>query len=219
MGDGRTIDASGATLYMTSNLPEDRIRSFFSPEFINRLSATVRFNPLDRANVGQILDDLLLPKTLAQATDNGLAVEITDAAKSRIIDYGFDAEMGARPLQRSLDNHVADPASEMILELRAAGRSMDPGTPQQAVLDVADDGSGFVMRSADGEITVPVAARPASEHGRQVSETASANAEAARPGSSPDTIEWNPGFSGEEGGSAMTPPTPQPLPQAPNGGA
>ncbi len=208
LGDGQTIDATGATLYMTSNLPDDQIRQYFSPEFLNRLSGVIKFNHLDKSNVTQILDDLLLPKTLSLAAENGLAIELTDAAKARVVDYGFDSAMGARPLQRSLDNHVADPASDMILEMRAAGKVLDPATPQKAILDVDPSGTGFIMKSEDGAVTIPVEARTAEEHAPGAARTTHAESPKPVDGGNED-LEWS---LGDDASGAVHPPSPEPAP-------
>ncbi|MCB0878247.1 MAG: ATP-dependent Clp protease ATP-binding subunit [Thermoleophilia bacterium] len=217
LGNGQKVDARGATIYMTTNLPAEAtagkpgLRDFFSPEFLNRLDAVVEFNHLDRQAVGQILD-LELPEVLGRSLENGLDISVTDAAKSRIIDYGFDSAMGARPLNRSIKNHVTNPSGRMILELQAAGRNLDAGTPQKAVLDIAQDGEGFVMRSVDGEISVPIAARKAEDHAPGASRATHQAAAASTPPvrAEDELLDWNPGFSRNDAGSAITPPASEP---------
>ena len=215
LADGTTVDASGATLYMTSNLPEKAtatkpgLRDFFSPEFLNRLDAVVNFGYLEREHVQTILDDLLLPGALKRAADNGLDVKVTDAAKDRILDYGFDSAMGARPLKRSLKNHVTQPSGTMLLKMRAAGRQVEPGAGQTAILDVAD-GGGFVMRSEDGALSVVVDGRPASEHAPGAAQMTH--------GPAPTTNEPAPQWSlADDASAAATPPAPDANPILPGG--
>ena len=162
LGNGQKIDGRGATFYMTTNLADQDIKRFFSPEFLNRLDLVTRFNHLDKPAVAKILE-IELPEVLGRTMENGVDLSITDAAKSRIIDYGFDAAMGARPLNRSIKNHVTNPSGRMILEMKAAGRNLE-GTPQKAILDIDAAGTGFVMKSEDGKISVPIAARKAEDH-------------------------------------------------------
>jgi ATP-dependent Clp protease ATP-binding subunit ClpB len=217
LGDGTVVDARGATLYMTTNLPDvatatkPGIRDFFSPEFLNRLDGVVQFNHLSRENVHQILDDLLLPSTLKRATENGLDLTVSDAAKERLVDYGFDSAMGARPLKRSLKFHVTQPSGKMILEMKAAGRQVDSAAPQKAILDIDQAGEGFIMRSEDGAITVPIEGRKASEHAPGVSvqtHGGSQNADAA------ENLEWD---LGDDASGAVHPPAPEAQPQLPGG--
>ncbi len=217
LGNGQKVDARGATIYMTTNLPAEAtaskpgLRDFFSPEFLNRLDAVVEFNHLDKQAVGKILD-LELPEVLARTKENGVDLVLTDAAKARIIDYGFDQAMGARPLNRSIKNHVTNPSGRMILEMQAAGRNLDSATPQSAVLDVAETGDGFVMRSADGEISVPIEARKAENHAPGASRQThqpSASREPVR--LEDEALEWDPRNGGDAGMGAQ-PPTAEPAP-------
>ncbi len=205
LGNGQKIDGRGATFYMTTNLADDDIRKFFSPEFLNRLDLVTRFNHLDKPAVARILE-LELPDVLARTLENGVDLSVTDAAKSRIIDYGFDQAMGARPLNRSIKNHVTNPSGRMILEMKAAGMSLD-GAPQKAILDIDQAGTGFVMRSEDGAISVPVAARKAEDHAPGAAKATHAPKQPTR--LEDEKLEWT---MGDDAAGAVHPPAPEPQP-------
>ncbi len=118
---GRTVDFKNTIIILTSNLgsselldgiqpdgsiSEDartavmgELRRAFRPEFLNRLDEIIMFKPLTKENLSGIIDILMegLKKRLADKT---LKLEVTDAAKSLIIERGFDPIYGARPLKR-----------------------------------------------------------------------------------------------------------------------
>jgi hypothetical protein len=135
---------------------------------------------------------------------------VSDAAKSRLVDYGFDSAMGARPLKRSLKFHVTQPSGRMILEMQAAGRNMDSANPQKAILDVDPAGEGFIMRSEDGAISVPVEGRKASEHAPGVAVETHKPVD-ANPN---ENLEWS---LGDDAAGANHPPAPEPQPIRPGG--
>jgi ATP-dependent Clp protease ATP-binding subunit ClpA len=103
---------------------EDKeLKKFFSPEFRNRLDAVVSFKKLGKETmvkiVGKFIDELR-----EQVKDKGVKIKINDAAINLLIDKGFDAKMGARPLQRTIDQMIKRPLSKMILfgELKDGGQ-------------------------------------------------------------------------------------------------
>ncbi len=113
-GQGRTVDFTNVVLIMTSNLPGDP-KDFFRPEFINRVDDIVRFNELTKDNLTGIVDVQLelLERRLA---DRRLALDVSDAAKVRIAELGYDPAFGARPLKRVIQKEVADQIALAILE-------------------------------------------------------------------------------------------------------
>lgn len=122
---GRTVDFKNTIIILTSNLgsqdllggirPDgsiseearksvmEELKRSFRPEFLNRLDEIILFKPLTRENLTGIIDILMkgLKKRLAEKT---LKLEVTDAAKSLIIDRGYDPVYGARPLKRYLQS-------------------------------------------------------------------------------------------------------------------
>ncbi len=133
---GRTVDFKNTIIILTSNLgsselldgiqPDGSIsesartavmgelRRAFRPEFLNRLDEIIMFKPLTKENLSGIIDILMegLKKRLADKT---LKLEVTDAAKSLIIERGFDPIYGARPLKRYLQSAAETLIAKEIL--------------------------------------------------------------------------------------------------------
>ncbi len=107
----------------------------FSPEFLNRVDEIITFSPLDREHISKIID-IELRAFMTRASEVGLSLEITDAARDVVIDEGYDAQYGARPLRRALQSLIEDPLSELILQSATAS------------------GDTVVIDAIDGHITV-----------------------------------------------------------------
>jgi ATP-dependent Clp protease ATP-binding subunit ClpC len=98
---------------------ETALKRFFSPEFLNRIDDVIVFNSLDRASIGKILD-LNLAVLNKRIEELGMSVKISDAAKDFLADKGFDPDMGARPLARTIQKFVEDPVAEELLKSEAS---------------------------------------------------------------------------------------------------
>jgi ATP-dependent Clp protease ATP-binding subunit ClpC len=94
---------------------ETQLKKFFSPEFLNRVDDVVVFNSLSKEDIIQVLD-IRMVKMLARISDLGYKVSLTKAAKEWLATKGFDAEFGARPLQRALQKYLEEPLAEEILK-------------------------------------------------------------------------------------------------------
>jgi ATP-dependent Clp protease ATP-binding subunit ClpC len=94
---------------------QNALKKAFAPEFIYRLDDIIVFNSLERADLHQIID-LLLVKLMTRLTNLGFAVELTDKAKDFIADKGYDPQYGARPLNRAIQKYLEDPLAEEILK-------------------------------------------------------------------------------------------------------
>ncbi len=95
---------------------ETALKRFFSPEFLNRIDDVIVFNSLAKESIIKILD-LNLIKLLKRVEELGLNLKFTDAAKSFLADKGFDPDMGARPLSRTIQKYVEDPIAEELLKV------------------------------------------------------------------------------------------------------
>jgi ATP-dependent Clp protease ATP-binding subunit ClpC len=138
---GRSVDFRNTVLIMTSNLGtqdlrkgsvgfgkadeavsyekmkekvNDALKQHFRPEFLNRIDETIVFHELSKAEVTVIVD-LLIKRTSAQLEAQGIGIELTDAAKTLLVDRGYDPTLGARPLRRAIQRLVEDPLSERLL--------------------------------------------------------------------------------------------------------
>jgi ATP-dependent Clp protease ATP-binding subunit ClpA len=131
--NGKTADARNVILIMTTNLGaadsekntigfgsqtneyQDReLKKFFAPEFRNRLDAVVTFNRLSKETMIKVVGKFLV-ELKTQIKDKGITVNITDEALDYLVDKGFDAKMGARPLQRVIDRDIKRPLSRQML--------------------------------------------------------------------------------------------------------
>ncbi len=99
------------------------IERYFRPEFIGRLDDVIVFKPLNRANLEQIVE-LELRKVTRRLVEHGLTIEITPEAKEFLIEKGTNADFGARPLRRAIEQNVEDPLSEEILRGNFKGKDL-----------------------------------------------------------------------------------------------
>ena len=81
------------------------LKRMFNPEFLNRLSETVVFRPLDIDHIVSILDVQLL-QINEQLIQQGLTIDVTIEAKRWLAEKGYDKSFGARPLKRALQKHL-----------------------------------------------------------------------------------------------------------------
>ena len=91
----------------------EELKKHFKPEFLNRVDDTIVFPQL-KPELLQIVD-LFLKRLGERLLDRDMTVELTVAAKERLIKVGFDPSLGARPLRRAVQHEVEDPLSEKIL--------------------------------------------------------------------------------------------------------
>ena len=133
---GRTVDFKNTIIILTSNLgsqellggiqPDGSIsddarnavmaelRSSFRPEFLNRLDEIILFKPLTKENLNGIID-ILMQGLKRRLADKTLKLEVTDSAKTLLIDRGFDPVYGARPLKRYLQGSAETLIAKEIL--------------------------------------------------------------------------------------------------------
>ncbi len=142
-GQGRAVDFRNTVLIMTSNLGtefvkrsgslgflrrgengesdgshekiEQALKSTFRPEFLNRIDEIIIFSPLKIEDMERIVD-LQMQEIRSRLSEQGIAVDLTEAARAWLAREGFDPAFGARPLRRALQKHVESPLSVLILE-------------------------------------------------------------------------------------------------------
>jgi ATP-dependent Clp protease ATP-binding subunit ClpB len=114
-GQGRTVNFKNVIVCMTSNCPQDELKSHFRPEFLNRIDEIVSFAPLGRAEIERIVD--IQFKRLAHLLDEQkIALTLADDARALIAQAGYDPTFGARPVKRCLQRMLQDPLAEQLLE-------------------------------------------------------------------------------------------------------
>jgi ATP-dependent Clp protease ATP-binding subunit ClpB len=113
-GQGRTVDFKNVVLIMTSNTQD--VEGTFKPEFINRLDDIVEFAPLDRSQIGSIVD-LQVQRLVARVREQrGIELRLSDDARTLIGNLGYDPTYGARPLKRVIQKRLIDPLALAILQ-------------------------------------------------------------------------------------------------------
>jgi len=95
----------------------EELKRAFRPEFLNRVDAVVVFHRLDMTQMRNIVD-LMLAKVAVHLAAQELNFSVTDAAKDKIVEEGFDKVYGARPLRRVIQRVIEDPLSEELLRLK-----------------------------------------------------------------------------------------------------
>ncbi len=132
--NGRKVDFRNVIIIMTTNAgsadaarfaigfaggkktgeTDEAIKRMFTPEFRNRLDAVIHFAGLSSAIVNRIVEKFVL-QLEAQLADRGVTFELSEQATRWLAEKGFDDEMGARPLARTIQEHVKKPIADEIL--------------------------------------------------------------------------------------------------------
>ncbi len=137
-GKGRTVDFKNTVVIMTSNLGSQYIaaaadtsaggvsegtrrevmaalRDHFKPEFLNRIDDIIFFHSLSREHLKEIID-IQIAGLVRRLDERKIHVVLTDAAKERLVEEGYDPTYGARPLKRTIQRRVLDPLALRVLE-------------------------------------------------------------------------------------------------------
>ena len=149
---GRTIDFKNTVIIMTSNIGArsivapsrlgfslettekaryedmrkqvmEEVKRLFRPEFLNRVDEILVFHALNRTHIEQIVEILFAQMAERMEKAVGVPICMTEKAKNWIVDQGFDAAYGARPLRRLLQNQIEDQAADMLLAGQLGGAS------------------------------------------------------------------------------------------------
>jgi len=133
-GHGRTVDFRNTVIVMTSNLGSNLIQEMageenydamknavmdvvgthFRPEFVNRIDDLVVFHPLGREHIRKIVD-IQLGYLHDRLADRDIRIHLSEAARDKLADAGFDPVYGARPLKRAIQQQVENPLAQEIL--------------------------------------------------------------------------------------------------------
>lgn len=92
----------------------DEVKRTFKPEFLNRIDDIIVFHPLNREHLGKIVD-IEMSEVKERLKEQEIAVEISPEAKEFLIEKGFDASFGARPLKRTIARYLEDPLAQEVL--------------------------------------------------------------------------------------------------------
>ena len=125
---------------MKDNVLEE-VKRFFRPEFLNRIDGTVVFHALSRENMREIVK-LQLQDVSGELIEQGLTMEVSDAARDWLSEKGYDPQFGARPMRRLIQDHLEDTLSDAILAGEVA-----PG--DVVLIDINEDADGLSVRAKD----------------------------------------------------------------------
>jgi len=115
-GKGRTVDFKNTVVIMTSNLrDQEALRGHFRPEFLNRIDEIVFFDALTKQDIRKVID-IQLKGLLKRLEERKITLEMSDAARTLLVDEGYDPVYGARPLKRTLQKRVLDPLAMGVLQ-------------------------------------------------------------------------------------------------------
>jgi ATP-dependent Clp protease ATP-binding subunit ClpA len=157
--NGRKADFRNVVLVMTTNAGADQmsrpsigfteqdhssdsgeaIKKMFTPEFRNRLDATVQFGPLDEKTIGHVVDKFII-ELESQLEEKRVAIEVDEDARAWLAEHGFDKLMGARPMARIIQENIKRPLAEELLFGRLEGGG-------QVSIGVADDKLSFTFEN------------------------------------------------------------------------
>ncbi|MDZ5474293.1 ATP-dependent protease ATP-binding subunit ClpC [Bacillus sp. 31A1R] len=164
---GRTVDFRNTVLIMTSNVGAEslkrnkyvgfniqdgeqdykdmkgkvmeELKKAFRPEFLNRIDEIIVFHALEKKHLQQIVT-LMSDQLIKRLVEQDITLELTDAAKEKISEEGYDPEYGARPLRRAIQKNIEDRLSEELLK----------GTVlkgQNIIIDI--DNGDFIVRTGE----------------------------------------------------------------------
>ncbi len=128
----------------------EAIRRLFTPEFRNRLDAVIQFAALDPSTIERVVDKIIL-EVESQLEAKGVSITLDDAARRWIAERGYDPKMGARPMARTIQDHIKRPLAEELL----FGRLANGG---HVKVSVSGDGTQLTLEC---EPAPPVPAVPA----------------------------------------------------------
>lgn len=147
-GQGRTVDFTNTVLIMTSNLGVDP-REYFKPEFVNRIDDIVRFDPLGKTELNEIVK-IQLASLKKRLQARNLDLQITDEAAAHLAELGYDPAFGARPLKRVLQREIADRVAKEIL----AGKYSDGDCVKIDVVSKTEEENSTTLQKNDCEFVI-----------------------------------------------------------------
>ncbi len=107
-------DETGITYDDMKNRIMGELKKVFRPEFLNRIDDVIVFHKLQKDEIKQIVE-LLLLRIRETMADRELQLELTDPTKEMLVEKGWDPAMGARPLRRAIQRYIEDPLADFVL--------------------------------------------------------------------------------------------------------
>jgi ATP-dependent Clp protease ATP-binding subunit ClpC len=114
LGFAVSDDETGITYDDMKNRIMGELKKVFRPEFLNRIDDVIVFHKLQKDEIKQIVE-LLLLRIRESMAERELQLELTDEAKDLLVEKGWDPSMGARPLRRAIQRYIEDPLADFVL--------------------------------------------------------------------------------------------------------
>jgi ATP-dependent Clp protease ATP-binding subunit ClpC len=131
LGFAVSDDETGITYEDMKNRIMGELKKVFRPEFLNRIDDVIVFHKLQKEEIKQIVE-LLLLRIRESMAERELQLELTEPAKDMLVEKGWDPAMGARPLRRAIQRYIEDPLADFVLR-----EQLTPGAT--VVVDPAPD--------------------------------------------------------------------------------
>jgi ATP-dependent Clp protease ATP-binding subunit ClpB len=158
-GQGRVVDFKNVIIIMTSNLGSDLIleakkaedirdaltellKQSFRPEFLNRIDETVIFNRLGKTEIGKIVE-IQLNRLTDRLGERKINLKLTAAAKTFLVERGYDPMFGARPLKRTIQGELENPLAKLVI----AGKIKEGDTVTADRSPADKGGEGLVFKT------------------------------------------------------------------------
>ncbi|MEM8795219.1 MAG: ATP-dependent Clp protease ATP-binding subunit ClpA [Pseudomonadota bacterium] len=168
--NGKAVDFRNVILIMTTNAgaadmqkaaigfgrskregdDEEAINKLFTPEFRNRLDATISFGALPKPVIHEVVRKFVI-QLETQLSERGVTFELTDEAVEWLADKGYDEFMGARPLSRVIQEHIKKPLADEVL----FGKLKSGGIVRVTVEHMEEGGSGLLLESVEDQPVKP----------------------------------------------------------------
>ncbi|MEM9263304.1 MAG: AAA family ATPase, partial [Pseudomonadota bacterium] len=173
--NGRKVDFRNVILIMTTNAgasdaaknsigfgrgrkddeTEEALKRLFTPEFRNRLDSVIQFGGLTPKIIERVVEKFVL-QLEAQLADRNVTIDMSDAAREWLASKGFDSEFGARPLSRTIQEHVKKPMAEELLfgKLAKGGAvkiDIDPDDETKLAFEYIEDKARKSKAKADDD--------------------------------------------------------------------
>ncbi|MEM6901406.1 MAG: AAA family ATPase, partial [Pseudomonadota bacterium] len=178
--NGRKVDFRNVILIMTTNAgasdaaknsigfgrgrkddeTEEALKRLFTPEFRNRLDSVIQFGGLTPEIIERVVEKFVL-QLEAQLADRNVTIDMSDAAREWLANKGFDSEFGARPLSRTIQEHVKKPMAEELLfgKLSKGGAvkiDVDPDDETKLAFEYIEEKARKSKAKADDDTPEPV---------------------------------------------------------------
>jgi ATP-dependent Clp protease ATP-binding subunit ClpA len=191
--NGKQVDFRNVILIMTTNAgaadlaraaigfnrskregdDQEAIKRLFTPEFRNRLDATIAFQNLPRDVIAKVVEKFVF-QLEAQLADRNVTIELSDEASAWLIEHGYDESFGARPMSRVIQEHIKKPLAEELL----FGKLEGGGTVRVVVKELPNGKTGldFVIVEATTKKPLDPESEPEDTEEEEVEELASGKA-------------------------------------------